>query len=133
MKIKLDENLPVDLAFTLAEHGHQVETVPQEGLEGSDDATIWDAVQREGRFLMTQDLDFSDLRSFRPHSHAGIMILRLRDPSRRTLIERMQTVCETVDLESLSGCNVVVTDHKMRVRGLPDNGLDAGSTPASAE
>ena len=69
MKIKLDENLPLRLAFLLQELGHDVDTVQDEQLVGHRDAEIWNAAQRESRFLITQDLDFSDSRKFVPGSH----------------------------------------------------------------
>lgn len=47
MKIKLDENMPVTLARELRGLGHEVDTVPQEGLAGRDDEEIWAAAQRE--------------------------------------------------------------------------------------
>jgi predicted nuclease of predicted toxin-antitoxin system len=92
MRIKLDENLPAGLAQTLAELGHDVDTTPHEGLTGQDDSAIWSAAQDHQRFLITQDLDFSDLRRFQPGTHSGLMLVRLREPSRRNLIERVRTV-----------------------------------------
>jgi predicted nuclease of predicted toxin-antitoxin system len=62
MKIKLDENLPLGLAIVLKNLGHDVHTTAEEGLMGKPDAEIWLVTQREERFLITQDLDFSDLR-----------------------------------------------------------------------
>ena len=82
MKIKLDENLPGRLAARLASLGHDVQTVREEGLEGHLDETIWEVAQSEGRFLITQDLDFSDARRFAPGSHYGILLIRLRTPKR---------------------------------------------------
>jgi predicted nuclease of predicted toxin-antitoxin system len=66
MKIKLNENLLVRLASVLIELGHDVHTTQEEGLTGSADPQIWDAAQREQRFLITQDLDFSDTRLYVP-------------------------------------------------------------------
>lgn len=66
MRIKLDENLPHSLAAELSALGHDVDTVPQEGLRGQPDEAIWSAAQLSERFLITQDLDFSDIRQFKP-------------------------------------------------------------------
>ena len=66
MKIKLDENLPSRLASRLAAMGHDVQTVVGEGIEGNPDPAVWEAAQREARFLITQDMDFSDARRFAP-------------------------------------------------------------------
>jgi predicted nuclease of predicted toxin-antitoxin system len=42
------------------------------------DCEVWEAAQRDERFLITQDLDFSDVRRFVPGSHRGILLVRLR-------------------------------------------------------
>lgn len=79
MKIKLDENIAVSAAVRLTALGHEVHTVLDEGLSGHDDSEVWAAAQDEERFLITQDLDFSDLRRFTPGSHAGLLLVRLPD------------------------------------------------------
>ncbi len=62
MKIKLDENLPDRLVAVLTGLGHNVDTVRTEQLTGSADPDVWSAAQADPRFLITQDLDFSDVR-----------------------------------------------------------------------
>ena len=57
MRIKLDENLPAGLVALLTALGHEVDTVPAEGIGGEDDDVVWRAAQADGRFLVTQDLD----------------------------------------------------------------------------
>ena len=86
MKIKLDENMPAKLAAILIAYGHDTDTVHEEGLTGKSDHDVWQETQRAGRFLITQDLDFSDLRQFQPGSHYGILLVRLPNPSRQSLM-----------------------------------------------
>ena len=69
MKIKLDENIPVSLVSTLRRMGRDVVTVHDEGLGGQEHDIVWEACQQEGRFFVTQDLDFSDIDKFRPGRH----------------------------------------------------------------
>ena len=116
MKIELDENIPTRLTSILGRLGHEVDTVNSEGLTGRDDATIWEGAQRTGRFLITQDLDFSDVRRYIPGGHNGLLLIRLRDPGRNALLRRIQTVFESEEIESWEGCFVVATDRKIRVR-----------------
>ncbi len=40
MKLKLDENLPARLAGELSALGHDVDTVPDEGLKGTPDPRV---------------------------------------------------------------------------------------------
>jgi predicted nuclease of predicted toxin-antitoxin system len=116
MKIKLDENIPSDLVDALSALGHDVDTVPVEGLAGSDDDTVWQAAQVAGRLLVTQDLDFSDVRKFQPGRHGGIVLVRLRDPSRSALVQRILGVFQAEGAERWAHSFVVITEHKLRVR-----------------
>jgi len=115
MKIKLDENLPLRLAVLLKDFGHDVHTAQQEGLSGRPDREIWETAQKESRFLITQDLDFSDLRQFAPGAHSGILLVRLHSPSRRNLIQRIEELLQQENVSDFFGCFVVVTERKVRV------------------
>lgn len=119
MRIKLDENLPRHLMPRLASLGHDVRTPREEGLAGASDPMVWEAAQREGRFLITQDLDFSDARRFAPGAHHGVLLVRLREPSRRALMERVERLFREEDVGGWEGCYVVATDRKVRVRRAP--------------
>ena len=116
MRIKLDENLPAGLAEALAELGHDADTVRDEGLSGRSDDEVWKVTQQAGRFLITQDLDFSDLRAFAPGTHHGILLLRMADASRRSLIERTLSIFQAEDVDTWVRCFVVATQVKVRVR-----------------
>ena len=115
MKIKLDENLPLRLATLLKNFGHDVHAVHDEGLIGHADSEIWEGAQKESRFLITQDLDFSDSRQFAPGSHHGILLIRLRSANRRNLIERVAELFQKENASEWSGCFVVATERKIRV------------------
>jgi predicted nuclease of predicted toxin-antitoxin system len=115
MRIKLDENLPARLIEELTKLGHDVDSVPQEALSGQSDAKVWDASQEAQRFLITQDLDFSDVRRFAPGTHRGILLVRLSNPSRQRLIDRIQSIFSTEPVEAWSECFVVITDRKIRI------------------
>lgn len=111
MKVKLDENLPIGLSL-----GDNVDTVRDEGLCGHSDDVIWEAAQREGRLLITQDLDFSDFRRYAPGTHCGLVLIRLNSPSRRQLTDKLHEILESGDLDSWRGAVVTITDTKIRVR-----------------
>ena len=115
MRIKLDENLPHRLANLLRKFGHEVHTLGEEGLLGHADEEVWGAAQRDARFLVTQDLDFSDSRRFSAGSHHGVLLLRLRDPNRRALTERVEEIFQKENVESWARCFVVATERKIRV------------------
>jgi predicted nuclease of predicted toxin-antitoxin system len=116
MKVKLDENLPIDLVEVLARLGHDVDTVPEEGLAGKPDESVWAASQDAHRLLVTQDLDFSDVRKYAPGTHCGLVLVRLAVPSRLNLIHRIRGVFATERVDSWAGGFVIVTDVKIRIR-----------------
>jgi len=116
VKIKLDENLPERLVLELACLGHDVDTVHRERLAGEDESQIWRAAQTAGRFLITQDLDFSDARLYTPGTHAGVMVIRLTQPGRDILLARVAALFATETTDEWKGCLVIATDRKVRVR-----------------
>jgi predicted nuclease of predicted toxin-antitoxin system len=120
MKIKLDENLPSRLVSRLAQLGHDIHTARAEGVSGARDLEICKAAQREGCFLITQDLDFSDIRRFVPGAHCGVLLVRLREPSRQALVERIAGLFRNEDVQTWERCFVVATDRKVRVRRPPE-------------
>jgi predicted nuclease of predicted toxin-antitoxin system len=115
MRIKLDENLPVRLADRLQILGHDVHTLQDERLQGCADLELWEAVQNDGRFLITQDMDFSDTRKFVPGMHHGILLVRLHTPNRQILVARIDELFQRENVVEWSGCLVVATDRKIRV------------------
>jgi len=115
MKIKLAENLPHRLATLLKNLGHEVHTLYEERPVGRPDAEVWEATQKESGFLITQDLDFSDSRKFAPGSQHGILLIRLRSPNRRALIERIEEMFRKENVGEWVGCFVVATERKIRV------------------
>lgn len=115
MKVKLDENLPESLLPTLGALGHDVDNVRTEGLSCQADADVWHGAQTAERFLITQDLDFSDIRKFSPGTHHGLMLVRLRVPGRLALAARIAGVFRDEAVESWVRCFVLLTDHKLRL------------------
>ena len=117
MKIKLDENIPTKLIRDLAEHGHDVLSVYQQGLKGTSDSILWDKIQDEQRFFITQDLDFSNINNFRPGTHAGILLVRLREPGRLKLRQRIKDLfANKSPQDNWSGAFIVLSDHKLRIQ-----------------
>jgi predicted nuclease of predicted toxin-antitoxin system len=116
MKIKLDENLPRAVASRLVAMGHDAQTVVEEGIAGKADLQVWEAAQREGRFLITQDMHFSDARRFAPGTHEGILLVRLHAPNWRALVARLEKLFAREDVAGWARCFVVATEHKVRAR-----------------
>ena len=115
MRIKLDENLPESLTASLGAQGHDVDNVRLQALVGRSNPEVWHAAQTSSRLLITQDLDFSDIRKFAPGTHHGLLLLRLRLPGRTALASRLVNVFKTEAVETWSRCFVLMTNRKIRV------------------
>lgn len=116
IRLKLDENLPVRLVGQLEALGYDVDTIPEEGLAGETDEHVWLAAVGAGRFLVTQDLDFSDTRRFRPGTHPGLLLVRVPQEDQWRLCELVTSWFRSDDSGSWGGCVVVATPRKVRVR-----------------
>ncbi|MBK8938272.1 MAG: DUF5615 family PIN-like protein [Polyangiaceae bacterium] len=119
MKLKLDENLPTSAKGRLQHLGFEVDTVLDEGLGGRSDDEVFAAAQREQRLLVTQDLDFSDMRKFAPGTHAGIFIARVPEPDQWQLADFLAAAFGLPEASSWAGCLVVATLTKIRVLRAP--------------
>ena len=116
MKIKLDENIPVRLQHVLQQLGHDTESVLQEGLAGSTDERLWQAALETGRFLITQDLDFSDIQRYKPGTHAGILVMRLPNAGREAIVLRVGQIFQDEAVSEWLGRFVMVSERKIRIR-----------------
>lgn len=114
--VKVDEDLPrgVDNLFGL--QGHSATTVGDQGWSGVSDEILWSRVQSEGRWLITADKGFADLRKYPPGSHAGVILLRPREESRRADLELAANAVGRLDLDKSRGAIIVVTPRGIRVR-----------------
>lgn len=119
MRFKLDENIPTGLASILGSLGHDVDTVPQEALTGRPDSMVWECAQEAERILITRDMDFADIRRYAPGTHNGILLVRLDNPSRRELIDRVGSLFLNEPVDEWHGSFVVITDRKLRVVRAP--------------
>lgn len=89
MKFKLDENFGKRTQQLFRMTGHDVQTVREEGLQGSPDQSIYDHCCGEQRCLVTLDLDFADVTRFSPNQTAGIAVIRVPKNPTLPLLESL--------------------------------------------
>ena len=66
MRVKVDEDLPKAAVQMLRDRGYKAVSVMEQGMGGYKDPLLWQAVQAEGRFLVTADKGFADIRLYAP-------------------------------------------------------------------
>ncbi|WP_162867904.1 DUF5615 family PIN-like protein [Euzebya tangerina] len=101
MNLQLDENLSHHLVPVIAEMGHDVDTVADEGLVVSSDLDVLEAARTEGRTILTQDRGFGDIRAYPPGSHQGIIVLRPTSQDPISVHDLVSRLLRTIDLDDV--------------------------------
>jgi predicted nuclease of predicted toxin-antitoxin system len=117
VKFKFDENLPSDLGALLRADGHDAHSVLDENLRGAADPSIAKVCQDEQRILITLDLDFADITSYRPKDYQGIIVLRLVRQDRDTVLAMIPRILALLQTEPIAQRLWIVDETRTRIRG----------------
>jgi len=116
VKFKLDENFGTRAQHLFQAAGHDVSTVGGQDLCGSPDRRIFEICGREGRCLVTLDIDFGDVTRFPPDRSAGVVVLRLpRNPTLPVLESLVGTFLRALGDRPLVGRLWMVEPGRIRV------------------
>ncbi|WP_193199405.1 DUF5615 family PIN-like protein [Nostoc sp. MG11] len=104
MNLKLDENIDIRVVSLLRLAGHDVATVPGQGLSSAPDEEVIDVCRCEDRCLVTCDRGFGNRLRYNPSDYAGIVIVRL--PSRPNFTfwqEAVKMLIQGLDAAEVTG------------------------------
>jgi predicted nuclease of predicted toxin-antitoxin system len=107
MKILVDENIPRMTVTALTGQGHDVLDFRGSSQEGAPDANLWNIALRENRLLITTDKGFA---AHRRENHAGVLIVRLRQPNRKRIHDRALLAFSRFQEAQWQGLTVVIRD-----------------------
>lgn len=116
MLIKVDEDLPPIVAERLRQKGYNASTVVEQEMGGWKDPILWQAIQAEGRFLVTADKGFANIKAYPPETHAGVLLLRPDDDGIRPILILLEEVLANFNLETLTKTVTVATSRGLRIR-----------------
>ena len=116
MKLKLDENLSRNLKPILMNLGHDVVTAADENLLSKPDTEVAREASREGRMLLTLDVEFADLRKYTPGTHPGIILFRPSSMGPSSVNSFITDFVQSADLKQLVSCVAIVEPKRVRVR-----------------
>ena len=120
MRFKVDENLPIEVADLLTAAGHEAATVNDQGVGGAKDPELAALLQRENRVLVTLDGGFGDIRTYPPHKHLGLVVLRLPRQDKGFVLQVCQRLVGQLAKEPLAGRLWIVEANRIRVRSDQD-------------
>jgi predicted nuclease of predicted toxin-antitoxin system len=116
VKLKIDENLPVEAAGIFQSAGFDAHTVGDEKLSGANDDVVVGASRSEGRILVTLDLDFANIRAYPPGEHAGIVVLRLKHQDKPTVLVHLRRLAMALARRDPAGELWIVDGNRIRFR-----------------
>lgn len=116
VRFKIGENLPIEVAGVLRARGHDAATVDEQGLGGTVDSRIAAVCAAEDRCLLTLDTDFSDIRSYPPGAHSGIVVLRLAKQDKVSVLAVVSRLVRTFQNQSPKGALWIVDESRIRIR-----------------
>lgn len=116
MLFKTDENLPDEIVVMLVNSGHDAATVFQQKMKGTSDPELFNICNQEKRILVTLDTDFSDIRTYPPRQHHGIIVLRISNQSKRNVLNIFQSIILALRNEPIDKHLWIVEENKLRIR-----------------
>jgi predicted nuclease of predicted toxin-antitoxin system len=116
MDFKVDENLPVEVADSRRQVGHDAVTVLEEHLGGASDPDVAAVCQTEKRVLVTLDTDFADIRHYPPAQFSGFIVLRLRRQDKPHVLEVVDRLIPMLSSEPLDCRLWIVEETRLRIR-----------------
>lgn len=107
MNIFVDENIPAMTVRELRDAGHDVIDIRGTDNEGLIDEDVWDMAQKQQRLLITTDKGFALKRH---EKHYGILIIKLKQPNRLKIHQKVMKAINRFKAEEWLGTTVIMQD-----------------------
>ena len=119
MKFLVDMPLSPSLARWLESRGHDAVHASARGLQRAPDSDIIALAKREGRTIVTADLDYPRLLALARASEPSLILFRGGDWSDAEVARRIASVLDRLDEGEIAASILVVDRDRLRRRRLP--------------
>jgi predicted nuclease of predicted toxin-antitoxin system len=119
MRFLADMGVAGSTVKALRIRGHDAIHLREGGLGRLPDTAILEQARREGRIVLTFDLDFGDLLAAGLYDRPSVIIFRLRNQTPASVTPRLSEVLSERCQELEQGAVVIVEEARYRVRRLP--------------
>ena len=116
MNFLLDENFPKSAREFLEQRGHTVFDCRGTADEGADDNRIFDVAQQHQATLLTTDRDFYHTVPWIHSEHCGVVVIALKQPNRKAILERLDWLLAQQSLLPLTNKVLQLRDSTYRLR-----------------
>ncbi|MFH1963673.1 MAG: DUF5615 family PIN-like protein [bacterium] len=110
MRVFLDENFPKAAHGFLSECGHEVIDIRGSADKGAEDTHIFEMAQRCKAVFLTTDKDFFHTVPHLYVHHHGVVVITLRQPNRKGILNRLVWLLKHFPENSFLGCVVLLKD-----------------------
>jgi predicted nuclease of predicted toxin-antitoxin system len=115
MKFFLDENFPKAASKLLEQRGHQVIDIRGTENEGISDHEILEFSRKESAIFLTCDRDFFHTIHLTHKPHAGIIVITLRRPNAKSILEKLTWVVDNQSKFQFQNKCILLSDSKCSV------------------
>lgn len=119
LRFLADMNISPQTVGALAAEGMDIVRVSSLLPANASDESILDLARRQGRVVITQDMDFSALLALGGHDRPSLVTLRLLNTDPEVVTQRLRQVLPQMEDALRRGCAVTVEDDAVRIRQLP--------------
>ncbi len=119
MKFLADMGISPRVVSALREGGHDAVHLQEQGLGRMPDGEILAKARKEGRVLLTHDLDFGELVAVSGGKLPSVIIFRLKDMRADNVNFHLFSILEKQSSALGKGAVCSVTERKVRIRELP--------------
>ena len=119
IRLLADMNISPKTVASLRQQGWDVIRVSELLPVDASDGEVLELARREGRVVITQDLDFSALLALGGYDRPSLITLRLSSGDPEAVARRLLEVFSRVESALQHGCAATIEDAVVRVRKLP--------------
>jgi predicted nuclease of predicted toxin-antitoxin system len=117
LRFLLDMGVSYKVADWLNDSGHDAIHLSQQGLHKMGDDLIIEKALEEDRIILTADMDFAHILTFKKSNMVSVIQFRLFDLSPTNLIEKLAMIFEKVEGQfDQSSLIITVQEHKIRFK-----------------
>ncbi len=116
MRFLADANIYVPMVEKLRELGNSVLDLKEEGLENLSDPEVYTLAQKNECSLITMDKDFSNIISYPPGTHFGIIVIKLYRMKVIDATKIFLNAIKSLKPNDIHGNIVIIDKNKVRVR-----------------
>ena len=112
MKFLTDENVSPVVVSALRNKHHDVWDVKEQGWQEASDERIIRYARRTSRIIISEDLDFGNLKRFPLEDHPGAILLHLHNMHRRNVTIRLLRFLSKTSERNLTGAVILLEEKR---------------------